>query len=174
MDDNLELECINKIMLYGTILKDRGFDIKFKFWNTNPIDITDLDILTLKNSLYFAFYNVFEILLRDGGAFNRFELEAFSTMFAVSPERLIEFLNNFVDVSSKVMNKSNEQRSEEEKIDVKILSLDLNNYRKRMINYLLEALMEMTQKLYDGIVDEEILQKYDSLFIIESLTFGGR
>ena len=72
------------------------------------------------------------------------------------------------------VNKITEQRTEEDNFKVMILSWDLNNYRKRMINYLLEALLEMTQKLHDGVVDEEIVQKYDSLFIIESLNFGGR
>ena len=72
------------------------------------------------------------------------------------------------------MNKNNKERTLEEKLDVKMVSLDLDNYRKRMLNYLVISLMEMTQKLHDGVVDEEILQKYDSLFIIESLTYGGR
>ena len=174
MENNLELELINKIMLFGTILKERGFDIKLKFWNVEPIEITASYIMALKNSLHYAFYNVFEILLRDGASFNRYDLEAFSSMFGVTVENFIEFLDNFIDVSSRVMNKKAEQRTEEDNFKVMILSWDLNNYRKRMINYLLEALLEMTQKLHDGVVDEEIVQKYDSLFIIESLNFGGR
>lgn len=174
MNDNLELELINKIMMFGTILKERGFDIKLKFWNVEPIEITLLDIKSLKNSLYYAFYNVFEILLRDGVAFNRYDLEAFSSMFGITVEKFVEFLNGFIDISCRVMNKNNKERSLEEKLDVKMVSLDLDNYRKRMLNYLVISLMEMTQKLHDGVVDEEILQKYDSLFIIESLTYGGR
>lgn len=49
MENNLELELINKIMLFGTILKERGFDIKLKFWNVEPIEITASDIMSLKN-----------------------------------------------------------------------------------------------------------------------------
>lgn len=174
MENNLELELINKIMLFGTILKERGFDIKLKFWNVEPIEITASDIMALKNSLHYAFYNVFEILLRDGVAFNRYDLEAFSSMFGITVEKFVEFLNGFIDISCRVMNKNNKERTLEEKLDVKMVSLDLDNYRKRMLNYLVISLMEMTQKLHDGVVDEEILQKYDSLFIIESLTYGGR
>lgn len=174
MNGNLELELINKIMFYGTVLRERGFDIKLKFWNSNPIEITGMDNLALKSSLDYAFYNVFETLLREGGAFNRFELEAFSSIFEIPTAKLTEFLNNFIEVSSKVINKSDKERTWEENLDVKMLSWDLDNYRRRMLDYLVNSLMEMTQKLYDGVVDDEILQKYDSLFIIESLTFGGR
>lgn len=174
MNNKLELEIVNKIKFYSKVLREKGFDIKLKFWNTVPLDMSGLDITSLKDVLYSNFYNVFETLLREGGSFTGYELESIAIMFGISVNELTDFLNNFIEISSKVINKNIKDRTLEENVDVKIIYIDLERFRVNILNYILQALMEMAQKLDNGILDEEVVQKYDNMFIIESLLFGGR
>ena len=172
MDKNLELDFINQIMLYTTILRERGFAIKLKFWNKCPIELDGVDAMLLKNAFYNSFYNVFEKLLSEDVNFNKFDLEAFGLLFGVSVSEFVEFLNNFIEVASRVLSKK--ERSILDDVDVKSIYIDMERFRMNMLNYILQALMAMSQKLYDGIVDREIEEKYDNIFVIDSLLLGGR
>lgn len=172
MNENLELEAINKIMFYSTILRERGYDIKFKFWNTNPIELDGIDALDLKNQLRNSFYNLFETLLREGCAFNEYDLNSFGVLFGTTNMEFVEMLENFVQVAGRVLNK--EKRSLEDEVDVKIIGVSMEQMRMNMLKYILQSLMDMTEKLHDGVIADEITQKYDDIFIIETLLYGGR
>ena len=167
MESNLELKVINTIMLYGKILKEKGYLIKLKFWRINAIPLTEEDVMVLRNSLSYGFYNLFETLIRDGVAFNAYELEAFAKIFKVTTREITEFFDSMMNVASRLMYKS--KRTMEEKTDVEMLRVDMEKFRVNMLRFIMESLMEMAQG-----IDEDIKEKYDSIFIFESLEFGGR
>ena len=132
MENNFELKVISTMIECGEILREKGYSVKIKFWGVDAISLDDVDANTLKNTLSNSFYNVFETLLREGGAFNAYELEAFAKMFDVTTNEVANLLNNMM-----------------------ILAYD--------------ALIEMAQDMSDEVID-----KYSSVFVIETLEFGGR
>ncbi len=168
MENIFELKIINTMMIYGKILKEKGYLVKIKFWGVDNISLNDGDVVALKNKLSNSFYNVFETLLREnGGTFNKYELEAFANIFDVTTGEVIEFLNNLMDLASRLITKSD--RTMEEDIDIKMLRIDMERFRINMLRYILDALGEMARDMSD-----EVIEKYDGVFIIESRTFGGR
>ena len=114
-----------------------------------------------------SFYNVFETLLREGGAFNAYELEAFAKMFDVTTNEVANLLNNMMILASKLMYKKN--RTKEENIDIKMLYINMESFRSNMLKFIYDALIEMAQDMSDEVID-----KYSSVFVIETLEFGGR
>lgn len=170
MENSFELKVINCMMVYGTILKEKGYLVKLKFWGADAISLNDGDVVFLRNALSNNFYNIFETILREkNSAFNAFELETFSNVFDVTPSEFIEFLNSMIDVASRVMFKDNGDRTWEDTIDVKMIQVDMERFRANMLKYILDALVDMTRNM-----SSEVIEKYDDLFIIEVLDLGGR
>lgn len=167
MENRFELEVINSIMVYGEILKEKGYSVKLKFWAVDAIPLNEGDVITLKNTLSNSFYNVFETLLRDGGSFNTYELEAFAKVFDVDTSEVTEFLNNMMEMASRLMYKSN--RTPEENMSLKMLHIDMERFRINMLKFISDATSEMAHDMSD-----EVILKYDDVFVIESLEFGGR
>ena len=167
MENRFELEVINSIMVYGEILKEKGYSVKLKFWGVDAIPLNEGDVIILKNTLSNSFYNVFETLLREGGVFNACELEAFAKVFDVDTSEVTDFLNNMMEMASRLMYKSN--RTLEENISLKMLHIDMERFRINMLKFISDATSEMAHDMSD-----EIILKYDDVFVIESLEFGGR
>ena len=167
MENRFELEVINSIMIYGKMLKEKGYSVKLKFWGVDAISLNEEDVIILKNILSNSFYNVFETLLRDGGAFNAYELGAFAKIFDVDTGEVTEFLNNMMEMSSRLMYKSN--RTPEENISLKMLHIDMERFRINMLKFIRDALWDMAHNMSD-----EVILKYDDVFVIESLEYGGR
>lgn len=167
MENRFELEVINSIMIYGKMLKEKGYSVKLKFWGVDAISLNEEDVIILKNILSNSFYNVFETLLRDGGAFNAYELGAFAKIFDVDTGEVTEFLNNMMEMSSRLMYKSN--RTLEENISLKMLHIDMERFRINMLKFIRDALWDMAHNMSD-----EVILKYDDVFVIESLEYGGR
>lgn len=167
MENRFELEVINSIMVYGEILKEKGYSVKLKFWGVDAIPLNEGDVIILKNTLSKSFYNVFETLLRDGGSFNTYELEAFAKVFDVDTSEVTDFLNNMMEMASRLMYKSN--RTPEENMSLKMLHIDMERFRINMLKFISDATSEMAHDMSD-----EVILKYDDVFVIESLEFGGR
>ena len=167
MENRFELEVINSIMVYGEILKEKGYSVKLKFWGVDAIPLNEGDVIILKNTLSNSFYNVFETLLRDGGSFNTYELEAFAKVFDVDTSEVTDFLNNMMEMASRLMYKSN--RTPEENMSLKMLHIDMERFRINMLKFISDATSEMAHDMSD-----EVILKYDDVFVIESLEFGGR
>ena len=167
MENRFELEVINSIMVYSEILKEKGYSVKLKFWGVDAIPLNEGDVIILKNTLSNSFYNVFETLLRDGGSFNTYELEAFAKVFDVDTSEVTDFLNNMMEMASRLMYKSN--RTPEENMSLKMLHIDMERFRINMLKFISDATSEMAHDMSD-----EIILKYDDVFVIESLEFGGR
>ena len=166
MEKQFELEIINTIARYTDILKEQGYLVKLKFWGGNIVSLNG-DVMVLKNTLSNCFYNVFETLLREGGAFNYYELESLAIVFDVTTNEVIDFLNNMMDVASKVMYKKN--RDMEDIINLKVLYVDMERFRINYLRFILEAMMDMVNNM-----SKETILKYDNIFIVESLEYGGR
>ena len=167
MENRFELEVINSIMVYGEILKEKGYSVKLKFWGVDAIPLNEGDVIILKNTLSNSFYNIFETLLRDGGSFNAYELEAFAKVFDVDTSEVTDFLNNMMEMASRLMYKSN--RTPEENMSLKMLHVDMERFRINMLKFISDATSEMAHDMSD-----EVILKYDDVFVIESLEFGGR
>ena len=167
MENNFELKVINTMIECGEILREKGYSVKIKFWGVDAISLNDVDANTLKNTLSNSFYNVFETLLREGGAFNAYELVAFAKMFDVTTNEVANLLNNMMILASKLMYKKN--RTKEENIDIKMLYINMESFGSNMLKFIYDALMEMAQDMSDEVID-----KYSSVFVIETLEFGGR
>lgn len=167
MENRFELEVINSIMVYSEILKEKGYSVKLKFWGVDAIPLNEGDVIILKNTLSNSFYNIFETLLRDGGSFNTYELEAFAKVFDVDTSEVTEFLNNMMEMASRLMYKSN--RTPEENMSLKMLHIDMERFRINMLKFISDATSEMAHDMSD-----EVILKYDDVFVIESLEFGGR
>lgn len=167
MENRFELEVINSIMVYGEILKEKGYSVKLKFWGEDAIPLNEGDVIILKNTLSNSFYNIFETLLREGGVFNAYELEAFAKVFDVDTSEVTDFLNNMMEMASRLMYKSN--RTPEENMSLKMLHIDMERFRINMLKFISDATSEMAHDMSD-----EIILKYDDVFVIESLEFGGR
>ena len=166
MEKQFELEIINTIARYTDILKEQGYLVKLKFWGGNIVSLNG-DVMVLKNTLSNCFYNVFETLLREGGSFNYYELESLAIVFDVTTNEVIDFLNNMMDVASKVMYKKN--RDMEDIINLKVLYVDMERFRINYLRFILEAMMDMVNNM-----SKETILKYDNIFIVESLEYGGR
>ena len=167
MENNFELKVINTMIECGEILREKGYSVKIKCWGVDAISLNVVDANTLKNILSNSFYNVFETLLREGGAFNAYDLEAFAKMFDVTTNEVTDLLNNMMVLASKLMYKKN--RTKEENIDIKMLYINMESFRSNMLKFIYDALMEMAQDMSDEVID-----KYSSVFVIETLEFGGR
>lgn len=166
MEKQFELEIINTIARYTDILKEQGYLVKLKFWGGNIVSLNG-DVMVLKNTLSNCFYNVFETLLREGGSFNYYELESLALVFDVTTNEVIDFLNNMTDIASKVMYKKN--RTMEDIINLKVLYVDMERFRINYLRFILEAMMDMVNNM-----SKETILKYDNIFIVESLEYGGR
>ena len=167
MENRFELEVINSIMVYGEILKEKGYSVKLKFWGVDAIPLNEGDVIILKNTLSNSFYNIFETLLREGGVFNAYELGAFAKVFDVDTSEVTDFLNNMMEMASRLMYKSN--RTPEENMSLKMLHVDMERFRINMLKFISDATSEMAHDMSD-----EVILKYDDVFVIESLEFGGR
>lgn len=167
MENNFELKVINVILECGEILRERGYLVKLKFWGINAIPLNDIDAITLRNTISNSFYNVFETLLREGGSFNAYELESFAKMFGLTINEIIGFLNNLMEIASRLIYKSD--RTIEENIDVKMLYVNMECFRSNMLKFIYDAMVEMSQNMSD-----EVIEKYSGVFLIETLEFGSR
>ena len=101
------------------------------------------------------------------GFCSAYELEAFAKIFDVDTGEVTEFLNNMMEMSSRLMYKSN--RTLEENISLKMLHIDMERFRINMLKFISDAIGEMA---YD--MSDEVILKYDDVFVIESLEYGGR
>lgn len=101
------------------------------------------------------------------GFCSAYELEAFAKVFDVDTSEVTDFLNNMMEMASRLMYKSN--RTPEENMSLKMLHVDMERFRINMLKFISDAIGEMA---YD--MSDEVILKYDDVFVIESLEYGGR
>ena len=174
MSNELELECINKIKFFASSIYNYGYSIKLKFLKAKEIDINLLPEDQLKDRLNFVFFNLFEDLLQNGGCFDFEELECISKVFGISINSFVNFMCDFANLSTELLNKNYSERSQKEMVEVETLKVSMKKFKMNMLNFILTSLMRIAKDIMDEKINELCLDDYGNIFVIEPLLFGGR